>query len=466
MRPLFTLSIACASLSSAHECPGDDICQRIFGEESSCILEVNICANPGEAVVPCSCDDAEPIRVQVLDLEPSEVEGSDVDGDADADVEYSNNSERKLGVVTTTKKPTTTTKKPTTTTKKATTTTRKATTTKATTTPAKAATTMSPVNVPVQPPTNAGQMFVWAEWPSMAGEADWIAYYTKLLNFARTSPLNVNRVMLRVLDPVYGTVATTRETKHDLWTVSVDSVIYTSLLSKLPASVKTFDVYPYLMDVYNQNRWVAAMKTSKPLEAAFKYCGQWNALLKEQGIALRCGGVTVDGEERRGYLTEFPAVNSYKSTYGGLTFGYATGYPQVGVLGSYDSFVDDFFFELYDFWVRGIYPAKLVQNSDVAKDDVSGFITKLNGNVWNQYLRYYEHPKARFMWSVQNIASNDCLYPDGPKRCGIKQDFGAWSINGFLSFVSTIRSMYPTKFGNKQHGIFQFSFVPNSWISK
>lgn len=309
-------------------------------------------------------------------------------------------------------------------------------------------------------------MFLWSEWPSMWGEPDWIEFYGKLLDFVSSSPLNINRVILRMLDPIYGTVATTPETKHDLWTVSVDSVVYTAFLSKLPSSVKTFDVYPYLMDLYNQDRWKKSMNTTMPLEGVFKFCNQWNALLERQGLAVRCQGVTVDGEERRGYITELSSISSYKAAYGGLTFGYSTGYTQVGVLGTYSNFTDDFFFQLYDFYVRGIYPPELVQNSDVAKDDVNGLISRLNSLVWYQHLPYYEHPKARFMWSIQNNASNDCLYPDGPTRCGIKQDFGVWSINGFLSFVSTLKSLYPTKFGNKPHGIFQFSFVPNSWVAK
>jgi hypothetical protein len=307
-------------------------------------------------------------------------------------------------------------------------------------------------------------MFVWAEWPSMWGEPDWKEYYAKLINFAETSPMNVNKIILRVLDPIYGTVATMKETTHDLWTVSTDSVIYTDFLTKVPSSVPVFEVYPYLMDLYNQERWMAAMNTTVPLEAVFKYCSLWNELLQAQGLTVRCRGVTVDGEERRGYRTEFPNVTTYKERYGGLTFGYSTGYTQVGILGTHDSFVDDFYFQLYDFYARGIYPAQLVQNTDVDYEDVVSFITVLNQSVWYQQLAYYEHPKTRFMWSTQHSNDGNCLYPLGPGTCGAKEDFGAWSLKGFLSFVDTVKALFPTKFGNKGHGIFQFSLIPNSWV--
>jgi hypothetical protein len=300
----------------------------------------------------------------------------------------------------------------------------------------------------------------------MWGQPDWVAYYAKLLDFIRTSPLNINKVMLRVLDPLYGTVSSMPlETKNDLWTVSTSSVLFTEFLSKVPSTLPVFELYPYLMDTYNQDRWKLAMNTSQPLEAAYKFCASWNSLLAEKRLTVRCRGVTVDGEERRGYIQELPSVNDYKARYGGLTFGYSTGYPQVGVLGTHSNFTDDFYFQLYDFYVRGIYPAKLVQNTDVARDDVTGFISILNSTVWYQQLPYYEHPKARFMWSVQHSESGDCLYPASPTNCGAKRDFGAWSINGFMSFVETLKVLFPTKFGNKAHGIFQFSFTPNSWLT-
>lgn len=322
------------------------------------------------------------------------------------------------------------------------------------------ATTRAPTPAPSY---DGSSMFVWAEWPSMWGEPDWIEYYAKLVSFSSSSPLNVNKLVLRILDPVYGTVATSPETAHDLWTVSTSSVIYTQLLTQLPASVTTFDVYPYVMDQYNRDRWMGAMGTTATLEAVFMYCAQWNTLLAQERLSIRCGGVTVDGEERRGYLNELGSVQSYKDRYA-LSFGYSTGYPQVGVLGSMGDYVDEFYLQFYDFYVRESATVQLVMNTDVGHDDAQAYIQRLNDVVWAQYLPYYESPKVRFMWSMQHSTSNACIYPDGPSSCGIKEDFGAWSLNGFLSFVQGVRDMFPTKFGNKPHGVFQFSFVPNSWM--
>lgn len=318
---------------------------------------------------------------------------------------------------------------------------------------------------PTPPAYDGSSMFIWAEWPPMSGESDWLQYYAKLVQFAGSVKFKTNLIIARVLDPIVGSKAVTVETQHDLWTVSTDSVFYTAFLSKLPSSVTEFMVYPYLMDQYNRDHWMAAMGTTVPLKAVFKYCGQWNTLLQRVGSKVKCVGVTVDGEERRGYLEEMSSVPSYKAEYAVSMFGYATGYTQVGVISVYSGIVDAFYFELYDFYVRNAPSLQLVQNSDVGHDDYNSFISLLDEKVWAQYLPFYEATAVNFMWSVQNSSSNDCLYPDGPATCGIKEDFGAWSMDGYLNFLATLKQRYPTKFGNKPHGIFQFSFVPNSWYN-
>jgi hypothetical protein len=430
---------------------GNSFCREIFGEGSYCDEGVYMCSTYEEKSIPCECG-MENSFVGVIDISSTDRAYSEDSDQPQSDVDDTSGSKSNMRML--------------------------ASNTVSSSLRNPIRPTIASLGGPTVAPTAVvstgtkapstimrSGMFVWAEWPSMWGEPDWISYYAKLVAFAQRSPLQVNKIILRVLDPLYGTVATMRETRHDLWTVSTRSVIYTNLLSKLPASVPVFEVYPYLMDSYNQGRWMSSMNTSQPLEAAFKYCSLWNSLLSSMKQVVRCRGVTVDGEERRGYRNEFSMVNSYKKRYGGLKFGYATGYSQVGVLGTQDNFTDDFYFELYDFYVRGIYPAQLVENSAVRKDDVAAFVSLLNSSVWYQQLPYFEHPKARFMWSVQNSNSSACLYRSGPTSCGIKQDFGAWSVNGFISFVNTIKTMFPTKFGNKDHGIFQFSFVPNSWIT-
>ena len=526
MTRFYTLIGACINIANAAVCPdGDSVCQASLGEESFCLGDLGHCHGVGGSVVPCNCgtlvsspsirgfrqsDELEIIYLTIGD-EPGRNRTEDSLKTRKLAAQSLLTTRRPskpmiaIGAATTAKVSNTTTRTtsraPTTrSTSRTTTSTARATTgapttrsTSRITTPTARATTRALVSNTTRAPVTTTRtttripttvrtttarastvptgsvakytdgMFVWAEWPSMWGEPDWVQYYAKLVQFAKTSPLNVNKIILRVLDPIYGTAATTPETKRDLWTVSTNSVVYTEFFSKLPSSVPVFELYPYLMDVYNQERWKSAMNTSRPLEAVFKMCSQWNNLFTAQGLTVRCRGVTVDGEERRGYVTEYPSVSTYKSDYGGLTFGYSTGYTQVGVLGTHDSFVDDFYFQLYDFYVRGIYPAKLVMNTNVTTGDIAGYISLLNTTTWFQQLPYYEHPKARFMWSTQHSGNGDCFYPLGPTNCGAKEDFGAWNISSFISFVNTVRTQFPTKFGNKGHGIFQFSLIPNSW---
>ena len=299
----------------------------------------------------------------------------------------------------------------------------------------------------------------------MTGESDWVRLYSALVEFVSTSRLNINKIILRVLDPTIGLVSNTPQTQHDLWTVSNTSVLYTAFLTKLPSTVKTFDVYPYLLDIPNQNGWMASMGTSLPLEGVFKYCKAWNDLLSEDpSTSVKCGGVTVDGEEKKGYLSELSSVPAYKASYKIGFFGYATGYTQVGVLSQYASFIDGFYFQMYDFYVENSATLKLVENSNVDINDASSLIALLNSQVWSRYLPFYESPQANFMWSIQNSAEASCLYPLGRANCGTKQDFGIWSLDAFMSFLSSLKQMYPTKFGNKPHGVFQFSFTPSSWF--
>ena len=204
------------------------------------------------------------------------------------------------------------------------------------------------------------------------------------------------------------------------------------------------------------------MGTTGVLEGVYKYYSQWNKLLASLNCKVRFSGVVVDGEEHKGFLSEMGSVATYKATYGGW-FGYSMGYTQVGAISLHSSSVDAFFMQMYDFYVDNSASLILVQNTDVST--VDEFIAKLNDKVWSRYLPYYESSKIHFMWSLQNSAANTCIYPDGPTRCGIKRDFGSNNEAYFLSFLQKVKAMYPTKFGNKPHGFFQFSFTPDSWFT-
>ena len=462
---LTIISAACIDRLSGQECIlGDAVCQNKLGAPSYCIGASSVCNGDGGAAIGCTCGDFLSPGDKYFDYDNLFVPGFPFVGDNYPNMSIIARPGTPVGPVSTsTIEPTMETTTESSSTGAPVPQGSGATTTKAPTTVTTPTTTQpTTVTTTTVAPSTAGT-FVWVEWPSMSGEADWIEFYGKLIHFVSTSKMGVTKVIVRVLDPIFGSLAVTRETQHDLWTVSTSSVFYTAFLSKLPTSVSEFVVYPYLMDATNQEHWVTAMGTATPLEGVFKYCSQWNALLKNVKSHTICGGVTVDGEERRGYINELPSVPSYKTGYSVNTFGYTTGYTQVGVLSMYSEYVDDYYFEFYDFYVRDAPSLQLVQNSDVGKDNVADFIALLDNGVWAHYLPFYESPKVNFMWSVQNSGSNDCLYPDGPTTCGIKEDFGAWSLTGFMQFLAAIKAEYPTKFGNKPHGIFQFSFVPNSW---
>ena len=305
-------------------------------------------------------------------------------------------------------------------------------------------------------------MFLWTEWPSMSGEADWIIFYARLIEYIETSEFNFSRIILRMIDPTFGNKAT-GYTKRDLWSVSFDSVVYQEFISKVPSKVKELVIYPYVLDTANQVNWETSMGTAsgKTLEAVFKYYQAWNDLLGPNA-RVKFTGIVVDGEEHKGFIDEISNVPAYKAKYNGGWFGYCTGYPQVGVMTLYSDYVDIFVFQMYDFYVDRAATLQLVQNTDVSTPEE--FITRLNNLVWSRFLPFYENSKANFMWSNQHSTSTACLYPLG-NNCGAKEDFGTVSKSYFISFLEQLKAMYPTKFGNKMNGIFQFSLTPASWFT-
>ena len=305
------------------------------------------------------------------------------------------------------------------------------------------------------PPRGGDPLFIWAEWPDIYGEAVYRSYYAKLLSVLTSSSVHINRVILRITNP-------TLSASSFLWTVSTSSVLYQSFLSQLPPTVTELMVYPYLLTASDQSAWITSMNAPSPLEGVFKYASRWNALLANTGLSIRFQGVVVDGEEKVGFAPQLPLVPTYKQTYNIGIFGYATGYSSVGDWNRYGPYVDHFYLEMYDFYVYNSPTLQLVQNTDVASS--SAFVTELNNLVLPQsLLKNYNNPKFQFMWSVQNSASTDCLYPLNG-ACGIKEDFGTQSLSYFLGFLAELKAMYPATFGTQPNGIFQFSFIPNSWF--
>jgi len=216
-------------------------------------------------------------------------------------------------------------------------------------------------------------------------------------------------------------------------------------------------MYPYMLASADQAAWKLVSGTT-PLEGVFKYTSQWNTLLGTD----RFRGVVVDGEERVGFTNDMASAPSYKAKYNIATFAYATGYPQVGDMIKYGAYVDEFYLEMYDFYVENSAALKLVQNTDTKS--AGEFVAKLNSQVWGSAINKYDDPRIQFMWSLQNSASSACIYPLNG-LCGTKEDFGTQSLDYFMSFIAEMKSLYPSKFGNKPHGMYQFNFMPTSWFS-
>jgi hypothetical protein len=315
------------------------------------------------------------------------------------------------------------------------------------------ATTRTPTSP--EPAYDGAPLFLWAEWPDIHGVDASRAYYSKMISVLNAGSVEFNRLILRITNP-------TLDATTGLWSISPNSILFESLISKIPSSVTELMVYPYLLTSSDQSAWMTSMNTPTPLEGVFKYASEWNSLLASRGLAIRFSGVVVDGEEKVGFQAQLPSVAAYKRTYGIGVFGYATGYSSTGDWNKYGPFVDQFYLEMYDFYVYDSPTLQLVQNTDVTSS--AAFVTELNKLVLPQsLLKNYNNPKFQFMWSVQNSVSTNCLYPLNGV-CGSKEDFGTQSIEYFLAFLAELKSMYPSTFGAKPNGIFQFSFIPNSWF--
>lgn len=290
-------------------------------------------------------------------------------------------------------------------------------------------------------------LFVWAEWPTLNGEADWTLYYKRMLGFINSNCGNfkVTEIILRVTDP----------TIENLWVVSRSSVLYTSFLSQVPTSVN-LKLYPYLLSGKAQAAWNSYESASTALEGVFKYAAAWNGLLGTSKFS----GIVVDGEEKVGFKDALANLASYKSIYSIGTFGVAIGYDATGQVASYPG-ADEIYMELYDFYVNNAPSLTLVQ-VDASNDTPSQFVETLVKNVFEPYVSKYTDSKMKFMWSVQAKSQQSCLYPLG-SGCGSSDDFGLFTAPAFNQFMQLIIAQYPV-FAGRSHGIFQFSFVPVSWL--
>ena len=309
-------------------------------------------------------------------------------------------------------------------------------------------------------------MFLWLEWPSLRTR-EWSTFYEQVLGFMHSNRGNfkVSRVIARVLDPLF------HEEKGNLWQVSTDSVFYQSFLSRVPAGTELF-VYPYLLES-SPEKWKLAMRTSTALEAVYKYVARWNELLASVRPEITIGGIVVDYEEHAGFEEHLPRIANFRARYSTpgqpqLRFGAAMGFDVPRRAASISSNIDDVYLEMYDFYVRDSDPAELVQQGKGRMlNNVDETLRVLDRDVWGPFMRAYTQlPNMHFMWSLQAKSSKDCLYPVGSKnnkRCGTKDDLGAWTAPKAAEFINAVKERYPAM-RNRPHGFFEFSYMPTSWL--
>lgn len=310
---------------------------------------------------------------------------------------------------------------------------------------------------------NGREFVLWAEWPSLA-LGEWPEYFGRLRAFIQSNcgGFNVKRVVMRILDPEF------QSERGELWQVSTRSSFFVDFMRHLPSNVEVY-IYPYLLEHRSAKSWSRSMRVEVPLEATFKFVHDWNALLKDNRVASRIAGVVTDKEEGRHFINDMAHLGQYKDRYSTpgsprLRFGLTLGYDSVGSIHGTTDQVDDFYVEMYDFYVDGIYPAVPVEaHQNGALNNPEKFSRILDERVWSPYMRQYQrYPNIIFMWSLQHRESNKCNYPLPDNTCGERVDMGSWRPDAFNEFLDEISSKHPV-FSQRRHGLFQFNYVPNSW---
>lgn len=311
-------------------------------------------------------------------------------------------------------------------------------------------------------------MILWTEWPTLE-EGAWPDYFTKLREFLtdNCAGIRFNRVIMRVLEPTF------QRSRGELWQVSRTSSFYVDFLRHLPASMDVH-IYPYLLDRESAMKWSGRGRNAhSALEGVFKYIRNWNDLLIEDGLPVRLGGVVCDKEEGRNFLHDLRFLDGIKARYstpGGprLKFGLAIGFDSAGSISSFSEEIDNFYLEMYDWYEHGRTPVrKVFAEKYDAVNNPTRFVDVLEEHqqLGRHYHRYREHDKIVFMWSLQNSRSNQCLFPLNDNTCGERTDFGSWTGPHFRQFLSELSSREPV-FAQRQHALFQFSYVPLTWHSR
>lgn len=302
------------------------------------------------------------------------------------------------------------------------------------------------------PRAESRPLFIWAEWPELYEPSHWKAYFDTLLGFTSGNCGNfeVPKIVLRVTKPEW----------DGLFTVSKESSLYKDFLVRLPPSVE-LRIYPYMFTPEAQGNWTVYSDHALPLDGVFKYAHAWNQLLSREKSHVRIRGIVTDGEERHAFDHEQRRIPHYKRHYGIPVFAVAIGFECFKHMAFYPH-ADEYYMEMYD-WYHVLHEGKnapLIQTSP--RDTPETFLAKLHKHALHPFVARYGDPRFHFMWSVQAKSKIDCIFPLNGS-CGSKDDFGWFTAAQFNQFLGLIQEKYPT-LARRSHGLFQFNFVPPSWL--
>lgn len=311
-------------------------------------------------------------------------------------------------------------------------------------------------------------MFLWVEFPEQISDESegGVEYYKQLLQFTNSNSagIHVNRLILRVMNPNYGSA---------MWQISTDSIFVREFLNKVRPDID-LRIYPYMDSEYCP-KWVRDMGKPNCLEAAFAYTEQFNEFLQTHRPEIRFNGVVTDLEESErcngGFHLHFNLLHDLKRRYG-LTFGTSVGYTRTAKRDWAQesihlfSHVDEMYIQMYD-WQHITNETHVASGSDEFINNPDSFIRKLTTEVIRPH--WYTSEKLQFMWAVQSRDAQNCLYPLTARRssdtltCGATEQFGKWRPEKFLEFLVKAKRTIPG-FAGKAHGINEFDLMPRAWF--
>ena len=328
--------------------------------------------------------------------------------------------------------------------------------------------------------TNPDGYFLWVNWPRQVSNDPtmWPVFFAQLLSFinGNAAGVQVNKVILRVVDPA------TRAGDLLLWQVDAHSVLYEHFLRHIPLHVDV-KIHP-CVDESSSDSWRNHMGTRTALEAVFKYTSQWRDLLDAIRPGVRVSGIVTDWEEislHQGgdFGQHFNLIPEFKAIYGSdLTFGTALAYDTTEWINrKHFQDVDEFYMRMYRWFIKRSAPVIKLAVGDAEYVDEPGKVLHTLKSWGMLEPSAFASSKFHFMWSVQRADKQMegimCLYPLSGRdtvtklpyqQCGSSNQFGTWDPAKFHGFINLLKAQHAEFANPKSHGLYEFAFMPNSWI--